>query len=186
MSKINLTPKEKVILGNYIIAHCKIPDGAQYAKWDEESGSDITVSEKLRAQIPRLNFGHVRNMRQAFDLPLEPARLVWVKPHNHAEKLSELEALRDKLEAMAAHVKECDVRLKEHIQLIRDHETRLQAVEDKYTSPKEDSVRYSETYAEECERAADKAVAEHVDPRTEKTHPVRLWRKGKHHGHANH
>lgn len=127
--KINLTPKEKHVLGDYIIKHCAIPEGQQFAKWDQESGgTDIAVAEKLKSAIPKLTVFHVRGLRQAFDLPLEPARLFYVK--NRADTaMTELDKLRDEVFALKAHVKECDVRLK-------DHNERLQALEDKYTAPK--------------------------------------------------
>lgn len=127
--KLNLTPKEKFIVGNYIVAHCRIPEGQEFAKWDEESGgTDITAAERLRPQIPKITVFHVRGLRQAFDLPLEPARLFFVRQREE-RKLTELDQLRDKVEALTVHVKECDVRLK-------DYNERLRALEDKYTAPK--------------------------------------------------
>lgn len=142
-TKLNLTPKEKYALGTYILAHCTIPPGEEFAKWDKESGgSDILVVERLKASIPKLTVFHVRNLRHSFDLKLEPARLKFVNP-KRAEKLGEYEALRDKVEALAAHVHSCDARLKDQAERIRVLESedrgfdlRLQSLEDKYTSPK--------------------------------------------------
>lgn len=127
--KANLTPKEKHILGTYIMKHCAIPEGQQFARWDQESGgTDIAVAEKLKPMIPKITVFHVRFLRQSFDLPLEPARLFYVK--NRADTaMTELDKLRDEVVALKAHVKECDVRLK-------DYNERLTILEDKYTDPK--------------------------------------------------
>lgn len=149
MKKAMLTPKEKVILGNYIVAHCKIPENGEYAQWDEESGgSDQTVVEKLKPLIPRINYHHISNMRQAFDLRLEPQRIAWIPPHKRHE-MTELDKLRDKLEALTAHAKEQDVRLKEYYTRLNEHEVqlndyekRLSAMEDKYTNPKATAPMY--------------------------------------------
>lgn len=127
-TKLNLTPKEKHILGTYIVKHCAIPEGKQYAVWDDESGgTDITVADKLKPLIPKITVYHVRYLRQAFDLALEPARLFF--QHQTRTKISEVERLRDEVEALKVHVKECDVRLK-------DYNERLTILEDKYTDPK--------------------------------------------------
>lgn len=127
--KLNLTPKEKHTVGDYILKHCTMAAGQSYAKWDEESGgTDVSAAEKLRPLIPKITVYHVRYLRQHFDLPLEPARLVFQR-FQQDKKLTELEQLRDRLEALIEHVKACDVRIK-------DHESRLQNVEDKYTAPK--------------------------------------------------
>lgn len=129
ITKFSLTPKEKHVLGNYIVAHCSIPEGQRYARWDVESGgSDLTVVDRLRPLIPKLTVFHVRYLRQKFDLPIEPQRYLFVKPRESG-KLTELQELRDKVEALVMHVKECDVRL-------RDYNERLTALEDKYTAPK--------------------------------------------------
>ena len=128
-TKLNLTPKEKQALGTYILTHCAIPPGKEFAEWDDESGgSDVSVAEKLKASIPKLTVYHVRYLRQQFDLKFEPARLKYVNLKRE-EKLTDYQQLRDKIEALAAHVHTCDVRLK-------DYNERLQALEDRYTSPK--------------------------------------------------
>ena len=160
--KSTLTPKEKYLIGNYILAHCSIPDGSQYAKWDAESGGgDITATERLRAHIPNLTVCHVRYLRQKFDLPLEPPRLVFVRPPKN-DKPTDLELMHDKIEALTAHIKSCDIRLK-------DQETRITALEDRYTNPKAggaDPDLFTISYRDriDCERSAATAVARVIDP----------------------
>ena len=127
--KLNLTPKEKHIVGDYILKHCTMTEGREYAKWDEESGgTDVQAAERLKPQISKITVFHVRYLRQKFDLPLEPARLLFQRQRRD-EKLTGIDELRDKVEALTAHVKTCDVRL-------REYDVRLQALEDKYTAPK--------------------------------------------------
>ena len=142
-TKLNLTPKEKQALGTYILAHCSIPPGSEFAKWDEESGgSDISVAEKLKASIPKLTVFHVRYLRQSFDLKFEPTRLKFVNLKRE-EKLTDYQALRDKIEALAAHVHASDNLIKDQAERIRVLESedrgldlRMRALEDKYTAPK--------------------------------------------------
>lgn len=181
-TKATLTPKEKHLLGNYILAHCTIPDGERYAKWDTESGgNDQAVVDKLRLQIPHLTVSHVRYMRQKFDLAIEPPRLIFQRPRENYS-MTELDELRDKIEALIAHVKTYDVRIK-------DFEQRIHALEDKYTAPKPsahvpsmvtggpDAVDYKL-----IERSSERAVAEVIDPLLAGTSlgSMRPYRKGKH------
>ena len=128
-TKLNLSPREKYILSDYILKHCAMVEGKEYARWDEESGgTDLTVVERLKSQIPKLTVFHVRYLRQKFDLSMEPARFLFQRKKRE-EELTALEELRDKVEALTAHIKTCDVRL-------RDYDARLQILEDKYTAPK--------------------------------------------------
>ena len=181
--KAILTPKEKHLLGNYIIEHCHTIENSQWAQWDDND-TDLTVANKLRAQIPRINNTHIRNMRIAFGLPFEPPRLVFIPPRKDY-KLTDLDRLRDKVEALEAHVKSCDVRL-------RDYEARIAALEEKYTAPPENhNITYpAMAYAPRRDRKADewsedaagRAVAEVIDPLLSKPPTtLSLYRKGKHH-----
>ena len=112
MVKFNLTPKEKHILGSYILKHCALVEGKDFARWDEEGGSDLMAADKLKPQIPKVTVFHVRYLRQKFDLPIK----------KHEEHITVLEALSDKVEALTVR--------------LREYETRLQTLEDKYTAPK--------------------------------------------------
>lgn len=129
-TKLNLSPKEKYIVGDYIIKHCVMLNGQQYAHWDDESGgTDVSAAERLRPTIPKITVFHIRYLRQSFDLPLESAKVFYEAKKRQDEKLSEMAQLRDKVEALMAHVRECDVRL-------RDYGGRISALEEKYTAPK--------------------------------------------------
>lgn len=202
--KATLTPKEKHIIGEYILKHCSIPEGSTYARWDEESGgSDITVAEKLKPQVPKITVYHIRYLRQAFDLQLEPPKIRFIPPHKEYE-MTDLDHLRDKLEAMAAHMKECDARFKAfdvriktlevafgaHATAIKDIEARLSVMEDKYTNPKVLPISNDDLGMQSgksppndawLHRASEKVVATVVDPMLPPIPSTMYrYRKGKH------
>lgn len=170
MTKKTLTIKEKYIVMQYIEQHCTKPPDHHYAMWDSIAKDDQNVADLHKPSMPNINATHVRGMRQELGLLLEPSRIV----------------AKNTLDALLATVEQLQATLKEH-------EARIAALEDKYTTPRLNTHTQTTAYIEQSEmlsgasdyklidRASDKAVAKVIDPLVPPTpSTLSLYRKGKH------
>jgi hypothetical protein len=106
--KKTLSIKEKYTVMQYIETHCSRPPDDQYATWDSVAKTDQHVADLFKPTIPNINAGHVRGMRQELNLLLEPSRFF------NKQRDQSIEDLRVSVKQL---------------------EARVEALEDKYTTP---------------------------------------------------
>jgi hypothetical protein len=183
VTKKTLAIKEKFIVMQYIELHCvKAPDH-KYAMWDSIAENDQHVADLHKPSIPNINAAHVRGMRQKLELFLEPSRIM------AKTSIDILSAKVEQLEyALTIHA----TSIKAFGEFLTEHNKRLEQLEEKYTRPTNSHMTEyvdastmifgSKPITRWLDNAADKAVAAIIDPLTEKNHPVKPYRRGKHSG----